>query len=150
MKEAAGFSAAGCVFIVFIALVITIPVGVWGARVFFAEEIGKGNAEIQLESAPSRISNYNYFFNLCTSVQNAESAIDAQTALLEKTTNERDKSRINQNIAAQTTVRMNGINQYNNDAKKQYTQARFLASNLPYQLDTRPYTVGGPKTQCAS
>jgi hypothetical protein len=151
MKE----GAIGCsIFTVIVGLIVLSvagSVGWWVLSSFvFADEIGRGNAERQIESAPSRISRYEYFFDLCVSVQTAETAIDQETARLEAETNESVRSQIRQNISAQHTVRMNGVNTYNADAKKDYTSARFLASNLPYQLSTQPYVAGGTKTQCAT
>jgi len=129
-------------------LCVGLPVGLWEAHVALSDHIGKGNAEIQINSAGSRIVNYDHYFNLCASVQNAEASIDAQTDLLKTTTNDDEKGRINANIAALQTVRATGINQYNADSGKEYTEARFKASNLPYRLDTASYKAGSEHTQC--
>jgi hypothetical protein len=137
------------IVVLLLIVCIGIPAGLWEAHVALSDHIGKGNAEIQINSAGSRIVNYDHYFNLCASVQNAEASIDAQTDLLKTTTNADDQGRINANIAALQTVRATGVNQYNADSAKEYTEARFKASNLPYRLDTTPYKAGGQKTQCA-
>jgi hypothetical protein len=133
-----------------VVAVFALSIGIWVFRVQTADIKGRGDAEIQRKSGAARISQYNYFFDLCVSVQNAESAIDAEYNRLENTTDPYQKDVIQTNISAQQTTRMNGINTYNADAKKGYTSGQFLSSSLPYQLDTAPYEPGGPKTQCAA
>lgn len=121
------------VFVVFIALSFFS----WGWRYMTAEIRGRVGAEEQIESAPSRIANYEHFFDLCASVQRKESKIAAQRRALEGTTSEEDRQRIRQNIAALEGARAGDIHRYNADASKQYTRARFLDSDLPYRLDPR-------------
>jgi hypothetical protein len=143
---------AGCIIpgiLGVVALIIIIPLVVWGARVFFAEEIGRGNAEIQIESSNSRIPRYEEFFDLCVSVQNAETALDAEYARLERTDDTASQREIETNISALLVTRASGINQYNANASKNYTDARFLAVNLPYQLPTESYSEGMEGTTCA-
>jgi hypothetical protein len=156
-KEAGIFGSIGCFIIAGILfLSVAFPLGYWGFRVFFAEEIGRGNAEIEIQSAPSRIARYEEFFNLCVSVQNAEIALDAESSRLEATTNPDEQSTVRTNISGLTATRANGINQYNANALKDYTDGQFRASNLPYQLSTAPYVPttpsqqGSTKTVCAT
>lgn len=149
----AGISVVGCFFIV-IVLIVVSSVGVWLGKVYFAEEIGRGNAEIQIQSAPNRISAHRYFYDLCVSVQNAEASLDAQTRQLEQTTDEASRNRIMTNIASLHTTRQSGINMYNADSAD-YTAGQFKASDLPYSLSTAPYTPsadgeGSPRTQCTA
>lgn len=143
-----GLSGVG-IFFLAIILCVGIPAGVWEAHVALSNHIGKGNAEIEINSAGSRIVNYNHYFDLCVSVQNAEASIDSQAELLKNTTDPLSKDRINANLAAQQNVRAAGINQYNADSAKEYTEARFKASNLPYRLDGTPYKAGSEHTTCA-
>ena len=146
-----GEMSVGCFLIAaIVGALILVPVGVWGARVFFAEEIGRGNAEIQIESANSRIPRYERFYAVCESVQNAEAAIDAETKRLENTTDENEKNRIRQNISANEMARANGINEYNSLSGQYYTNERFQGYNLPDRLSTDPYHAGGDKTLCAT
>ena len=145
MKEA----SIGCfVFIAVAILLVVGSLGWWGIQVFFADQIGRGNAEIQIQSAPNRIVQYDMFFSYCASVQNAEAGIDAETTRLETTTDPVTKQRIETNISALTQTRAIGINEYNSRGTRDYTSGQFLDSNLPYPLSTEPYIVGGAKTRC--
>lgn len=140
--------AVGYIILSFFIIVI-ISVGFWWIRVENADRIGRGNAEIQIESAENRIATYNHFFDLCVSVKDAEVAIDGTASQIKATTDQHTINVLQTNLTAQQNTRAQGINQYNADAKKNYTDARFLAMNLPYQLSEEPYVAGGEKTQCA-
>lgn len=133
------------VFLVLAGIVVLIALAFasWAWRYYTAEVRGKVGAEEQIESAPSRISNYNHFFDLCASVQRKEAKIKAQKDSLAYASGD-DESRIRQNIAALKGARAGDIARYNADASKQYTRARFLASNLPPRLD-----VDAESTTCA-
>ena len=130
-------------------LLIGLLAAVFGLEVATAGLVGRGKAHIEIQSAPSRISGYNHFFDLCASVQNAEAAIDQFTAARDRATDPNEISRIQTNLDAQVITRQNGINQYNADAAKDYTVGQFRASNLPYRLDDTPYKAGGEHTRCA-
>jgi hypothetical protein len=122
---------------------------VFGVRVMTANLVGRGEAHIQIQSAGSRISAYNHFFDLCASVQQAEAGIDQQTALADKATTADDKARAETNIAALQMTRANGIYQYNADAAKNYTVGQFKDSDLPWELSDKQYKAGDPHSQCA-
>ena len=139
----------GYLVLVFI-LIFASTVGVWLIRVQFSDEIGRGNAEIQINSAENRISQYEYFFDLCQSVQTAEDTIDTYANLAENTENSDLQDKYEQVVAQNQVVRQSGINKYNSEATQRYTSQRFLASNLPWQLDTTPYEPGGVHTTCAA
>jgi hypothetical protein len=132
-----------------IVLVLVLGLGTWAFRVATAELKGRGDAHIEINSGANRIAQYEHFFDLCVSVQNAETGLDAENARLKETTDPHMKGIIQTNISGLIMTRQHGINTYNADATKNYTSGQFLASNLPYQLSTEPYVVGGPKTQCA-
>lgn len=153
-KEESGwkfmFKVAGVTVLVF-AFGIALLAGIFSLRVATAGLVGRGNAHIEIQSANHRIPTYNHFFDLCASVQNAESTIDAQTVALDQidASDTFNKGRIQQVIAVARSVRANGINQYNADAAKDYTEAMFLDSDLPYRLSLTDYVAGGAKTKCA-
>lgn len=130
-------------------IIFIIWIAVFGTRVGLAPFIGRGNAEITIQSSSMRISAYNHFFNLCASIQANEHAIDAQTTALATATNADDKSRINQNIAALNANRGRGISTYNADAAKDYTIGQFRDSGLPYSISDEAYEPNGEKTSCA-
>lgn len=136
------------VFLVVIGILASIGLGIWFIRVQFAEEIGRGNAEIQLENANSRIPRYEEFYDLCVSVQNAEAGINAEAHRLNTTEDEGQKRIIEQNIAGLNASRARGVNQYNANASKYYTDGRFQGENLPERLSSEPYVPGTNMTNC--
>jgi len=119
----------------------------WAWRYWTAPIKGAVDAEQQLESAPSRIQKYNYFHDLCASIKEKEAQIDNQLVALESATSDDERSRIRQNLAAIRSQRMGDIAQYNADAHKDYTRARFHDSDLPYTLTEERYD-GDNRTQC--
>lgn len=137
------------VSIIIFGVLIGMTAALFGLEVATAGIVGRGKAHIEIQSAPSRIGGYNHFFDLCASVQNAESAIDQQTETLKRTSDPNEISRIQTNIDAQQITRSNGIHQYNADASKNYTIGQFRDSMLPYHLDDSPYEAGGEHTTCA-
>lgn len=135
--------------VLFFVLLYLLGMAAFGVRVMTAGIVGRGEAHIQIQSGSNRIVQYDHFFNLCASVQQAEAGIDAQTDLLESTSDSNEQARIKTNIAALQMTRSNGVFQYNADASKEYTQGQFRDSSLPYQLSEEPYKAGGTKTTCA-
>lgn len=104
---------------------------------------GKSAAEVQIESAPSRIANYNSFYDQCAAIQGYEGAIKAQEANIILGMPADERARTLTVITGIKAQRSRAIAQYNVDARKQYTAARFKASDLPFQLDD-----SGSKTSC--
>lgn len=101
---------------------------------------GRVEAERQIESGASRTALYNQFFDLCAGVQALEGQIDAQA--------DNTGPNAQANVSGLKARRAQVIAQYNADAKKDYTSARFLDAKLPYQLASGPYD-GTTKTVCA-
>lgn len=134
-----------CLALIFIA----VPIAVWAFRVETADIKGRGDAEMTIQAAPYRMTKYNYFFDLCVSVQNAEASIDTLTSQLNNTTDEGQRFIVRQNLNGALAARANGINMYNAEARK-YTAEEFRDSDLPEQLSTQPYVVGGIKTTCTA
>ena len=131
------FSIAGAVAAVVI-LVLVVAYAAGGLRWISAPFWGGVQAEVQLESGPSRISLYNRFFDLCAGVQAIEGQIDAQVA-------GRNDPQI---VAGLHSRRAQVIADYNADAAKEYTNARFLGDELPDRLSLVPYD-GSNKTICS-
>lgn len=113
---------------------------IWGWQYGTAELRGKVGAELKIESADSRIANYEHFYDLCAAVQGYEQALIAQTSALAAGV---DPDRTYANIAGVTAQRARAVAQYNADANKAYTKARFLGDTLPRSLDVNVET-----TQC--
>lgn len=118
--------------------------GVYAWKYFMAAPAGKANAEWQIESAPSRIQNYNHFFNLCSAIQGYEAAIAAQRSVIDQVQG-KEAERTRANINGLVAQRARAIAQYNADVHKEYTMARFLDPRLPINLN-----VASEKTQCAN
>lgn len=121
----------------------------FGMQVATAGLVGRGEARIQIQSAGSRITSYNHFFDLCTSIQAHEGAIDAledEFALYERGSD--DYSRVATNLTGVKAARAETIARYNNDAQKDYTIGQFRDSDLPYVLDTTSYPQVGRHTVC--
>ena len=150
MREEARFVGSVLFWtLVVVAFLGLISLGWWWMRVQLADEIGKGNAEIMIQSAPNRLYQYDHFFQLCVAVQNAETAIDASTAQLDQTTDEFYRYQIQANLTGQQINRAGAINQYNADSRKYYTSEQFKAWNLPDQIPSGEYVAGSEHTQCA-
>lgn len=148
-----GWTAAGSVLliaIVFLSIVWVVTFFSFGIRVATAGLVGRGEARIQIQSAGSRIANYELFFNRCAAVKSAEDRIDAlevELALYELGSS--DFARTATNLTGVRSQRQQSVNDYNADALKDYTRGQFRDSDLPYQLDDRAYPEGG-KTTCAT
>ncbi|WP_288365589.1 hypothetical protein [uncultured Marinobacter sp.] len=113
----------------------------WGWMYLTAEIKGRAEAERQIESAPSRIANYEHFYDLCATIQGNEAALAAQRAAM-ATAPADEQARYRANIAGIHAQRQRNIARYNQDASKSYTRARFLGEDLPRRLDpNQEYTV---------
>jgi hypothetical protein len=82
-----------------------------------------------------RIAAYDHFFDLCTSVQSFEAQRTAQQAELAGHPSAYRAEQVRSNLAAIDAQRTAAIRQYNNDARKTYTEGQFRSSDLPFQLD---------------
>lgn len=113
--------------------------GGWAFRYYTAEIRGTVSAEEQIESAESRISNYQFFYDLYHSIQAHERQIAIQEERLEQAREDgadsREMSRIRSNIAGIRAQRENAIERYNSAARQQYTRGRFRAGDLPHQIE---------------
>lgn len=118
----------------------------WTFTYYTADVRGRIQANEQIKSGANRIAQYDHFFNLCAGVQTNEASLDAQNEQLAQATSDKEKERIRTNIAGLTTARAEGINQYNADARKNYTDGQFRDSDLPYQIPTTSYK--GVRTSC--
>lgn len=131
----------------FYALLCTIGVialfaVIYGVRYYSAEPVGKVEMEVSTTNGPAQEFSYNRFFDQCAAIQGYEDAIASQRELL-KTAQSDDYSRINTNIGAITAERNRAIAQYNADARKIKTLARFKDNGLPNFIDSHD-----EKTSC--
>lgn len=127
-----------------VVLLVVLSLGFKAWKYYTAEMSGKVNAEVQIESAPSRIAGYESYFDQCAAIQGYEAAIKVQKDVLSSLDGE-DAARTRTVIAGISAQRGRAIAQYNADARKAYTQARFLDSGLPKHI-----ALEVENTQCAN
>ncbi|OGZ61467.1 MAG: hypothetical protein A2932_01675 [Candidatus Spechtbacteria bacterium RIFCSPLOWO2_01_FULL_46_10] len=131
----------------FVALWIGVASAVWGFEVATAGIYGRGEAQRQIQSAPHRIAAYNHFFDLCAGVRIDEQSLEAQAAQLEATDDSFQRTRIQTNITGLIGHRASLIEEYNANARKDYTEAQFRDSDLPYQIPATAWK-NGDRTSC--
>jgi len=122
------------ILVVFVGLILLIAAAHLAWRYFTAEVTGRVNAEVQIESAESRIQRYEQFFDMCSTVVEKKASLKAQKRLAKVTTDEEDLSRIYTNIAALESQVAGDVMRYNNEARKSYTSGRFFDDRLPEKL----------------
>jgi len=105
-------------------------------RYFTAPVKGIVDAEEQINQGSNRIQKYNHFFDLCSTIQSDKMTLETQRSLLESAEGDKERARVRANIAGIEAQMNRNANQYNVDARKEYTAARFKSSDLPYQIDT--------------
>lgn len=124
-----------------IATAVTLSLGGWAWKYYTAPIKGKAEAERAIESSASRIARYEYFYDLCVSVQAGKASLSAQRERLGYSEDKKESSRIRANVAALQSNIARTVSQYNAESGKNYTSARFKASNLPYQLKIKGETT---------
>lgn len=131
-----------------VVVVIAATVGiVWAIRYYTAPIEGRVGAQERIQSAPNRIVQYDHFFNLCAGVRADEVSLDAQTEQLKATTDEFQRARVQTNITGLIGHRAGLIEEYNANARKDYTAGQFRDSDLPYQIPATAWEKGG-RTSC--
>ena len=132
--------------VVIIALSIMAIFGIGLFQRSTADFRGETGQIERIQADPDyRIASYDAFFDKCAAVQSKE----AQIKNLERELEDTDPStarteRLQSSITALRNSRAELITEYNADASKEDTRANFLASSLPYQLDTN-----NEETPCA-
>lgn len=127
----------------FLALVIGLDLGGLLYQKETAGFRGRSEAERNIQRGTSRIQRYEEFFNLCSSVQKAEAAIDSLEANKTMNVARRDEA-----ITAQRIARRASIADYNRRAVASYTSGQFRDSQLPYTLQNTRYEAGRNNTNC--
>ena len=127
-----------------VAVVVALSAGGMAWKYATAKIAGQVNAEVQIESAPSRTGNYNAFFDQCAAIQGYEGTIAMHEAALDTVSGD-DADRLRIVLSGIKAQRLRAIAQYNQDVRKEYTMGRFLDPRLPTNIDARAGT-----TQCAN
>lgn len=151
-KDVGGFSL-GTIVISFVVLLVMVIVGamwIFGFGLFqrsTADFRGEtAEREQVFADANYRIASYDKFFDICASVQSKEDQISNLEMELDLTTPSASREeRIYSSITALRNSRAELIRGYNADASKTDTRANFLASNLPFNLNTNT-----EETTCAA
>lgn len=123
-----------------IALWLIIGSAIWGFGVATAGIFGRGEAEKRIQSAEFRIQAYDRFFNQYASIKSLEGQIDELTAQLATLSpGTRDYSYVSSSLVGVKGLRHTAIQQYNADARKEYTEGQFRDNSLPYQIPDTQY-----------
>ena len=115
---------------------ISLLVGAgWGYRYMTAPIRGAIDAREQIESGTNRISRHDEFYSLCAAAQTQQAMLQIHTDHLATAESASERERVRRNINGVQAQLNRTVNQYNANASNSYTRGRFLASNLPYQLN---------------
>lgn len=101
---------------------------------FTAPVKGIVEAEQIINDGQNRINEYEYFFDMCSTIQSDKQALDTQRRLLENAESADERERVRSNIAGIEAQLHRNVNQYNADSTKEYTAARFKDNSLPYTI----------------
>ncbi|MDQ0298487.1 aspartate oxidase [Salibacterium salarium] len=82
-----------------------------------------------------RIASYDRFYDTCAGIQSLESKIENMEDELETTDSQQRKTVLNTSITASENKRVELIDSYNADARKESTRGKFRASDLPYEIN---------------
>lgn len=124
-----------------IVLIILIVVAIWALTVAWAPWKGAGDQRKATEgNAQYRIAAYDEFYNSCEAIAAKERIIERYEEQVEGATGA-EKARLDAAIMAESNVRDEMIADYNADARKADTRGKFLASDLPYQIDPEGTTT---------
>lgn len=135
-----------------VALTVAILVGsmaIFGWGMFqrsTADFRGETAALEQIKAnADNRISAYEYFFDLCASIQGHEDTIRALRTELDGDPSQSRAEQIQGAITANQAQRDGKIRQYNSEASKDYTSGQFRDADLPAELH-----VDNKETACTA
>jgi len=133
--------------------IVVLNVGLWAGGLAWksgtAKYEGKVEAIEEIYSGENQLKFYNQFHDICAEVQTTEDSLDSlyrKLDLLEQGTREYNQTL--DSITGNEIHRANLIRKYNADSSKGWTWGQFRSADLPYQLPTEPYEVGGSKTIC--
>lgn len=134
MKFATKYTALAIAAVLVVAIGIAFAVSIYSKTT--ADTRGKTEQrEDTVADGSYRIAAYDHFYDLCAAVQTTEGRI---AALEDEKAGDPSESRLAQievTLTALRGQRIEAINEYNADARKEATAAQFKASDLPDQLD---------------
>lgn len=121
--------------LLFIGITLLFLSTIFVTRWVMAPATGSLEKREQVYSSHSQIVNYEHFFDLCSSIQAFEISLKAQQEQLEVTKDTQERQRILTNIAGLKAQRGSAIMQYNVDARKNETRAKFKDAGLPKRIN---------------
>ena len=140
------------ILLMILGVIVAVSLLVGGTmllRYYMAGLSGRLTANEQIQSGQHRVVAYNHFFDLCAGVRTNEQSLEAQTDLLDNNLDSLQKIRIQTNISGLIGNRASLIEEYNANARKDYTEGQFRDSNLPWQLPTLMWEKGY-RTSCGN
>lgn len=121
--------------LIVLLIICAVIAGVYVYRYNMAKVEGIVGAQEQIQSAPMRISAYNYFFDLYGAIKSYDASLKALNENLAAVSSEGERERILATIAGLKGQKARATQQYNMDAKKSYTVGQFRDWQLPYQIE---------------
>lgn len=118
-----------------VAIFIAMAAIGYGIRWVTAPIEGRVGMRENVESAEFRQFSYEHFYNQQATIRSYEDALMAQYDLLGTAESQSERRRVRANIAGIKAQRARAIERYNADARKEKTQGKFRANDLPYQID---------------
>ena len=109
--------------------------GGWAYRYATAPVSGAIESREQIFRGSNMISRHDEFYSLCATAQTQQTMLSNHQSDLQHAVSDEERQRIRRNINGVQAQLHRTVNQYNADARNSYTRGRFLASNLPYQLN---------------
>lgn len=122
-----------------LVVLVLLQIALLTWRYYTADIRGKVGAEVKITGADRRLYNYEHFFNLCATIQGHEYTLYVHRETL-STLEGKEAERTRTVIASIAAERGRQIAQYNADAQKHYTMARFKDEQLPPQLSVHQTT----------
>lgn len=114
---------------------VGIPAIIWGVRWASAPIEGQVGAREQIQSKEMRIQAYTYFYDLYAAIKSYDEQVKILDEQLVQIKTEGERERVLATIAGLKGQRARAIQQYNADARKDYTIGQFRGWDLPYQIE---------------
>lgn len=133
-------------FIVIAILIVPVIIFAWSGGIQYITAPFRGMLEKREQiqaSGDFRIYSYNHFFDLCKSVQNAQSEYDSQKEVLDSMDeDEPGYDRQRRTVAILKADIEQRKQKYNSDARKEETVAAFKSNNLPEHMPLGEHEQG--------
>lgn len=119
------------VLVLCVAAIVTLAAIGLGVRYFMAEPTGKVVMHETVTSGRAQLNSYDHFYDACAMIQGYEASLQGYRKALTVAKSEDDIQRLNTVITAVEAERSRAVMQYNADARKTETMARYKDRGLP-------------------